>query len=52
MIFWSTNPFSANPRCEEIERELLPGQRAVDRPDLIARVFQFKKKGDALLNQK
>ena len=36
--------FTANPKWEEIVRELLPGQKAVDRPDLIARVFQLKKK--------
>ena len=35
---------TANPNWPEIERELLPGQTAVDHPDLIARVFQLKKK--------
>ena len=28
----------------EIEHELLPGQTAADQPDLVARVFQMKKK--------
>ena len=36
--------FTANPRWKEIGHELLPGQKAFDRPDLIARVFQLKKK--------
>jgi hypothetical protein len=31
---------TANARWEEIERELLPGQTAYDRPDLVARVFE------------
>lgn len=35
---------TANPRWPEIECELLPGQTAADRPDLVARVFQMKKK--------
>ena len=35
---------TANPKWPEIERELLPGQTAADRPDLIAQVFQLKKK--------
>ena len=35
---------TTNPRWSEIERELLPGQTAYDRPDLVARVFQLKKK--------
>ncbi|EIW59200.1 uncharacterized protein TRAVEDRAFT_121299, partial [Trametes versicolor FP-101664 SS1] len=35
---------TANPRWPEVERELLPGQTPSDRPDLIARVFQMKKK--------
>ena len=30
---------TANPNWEEIKRELLPGQKPKDRPDLIARVF-------------
>ena len=34
---------TTNPRWEEIERELLPGQTAYDRPDLVARVFEMKK---------
>ena len=34
---------TANPRWEEVQRELLPGQEPSDRPDLIARVFQLKK---------
>ena len=36
--------FTANPKWEEIERELLPDQKAADRPDLIARVFNLKVK--------
>ena len=39
---------TANPKWVEITRELLPGQTAADRPDLVSRVFQLKKK--ALLN--
>ena len=35
---------TANPTWPEIERELLNGQSASDRPDLVARVFQLKKK--------
>jgi DNA replication protein DnaC len=35
---------TCNPNWEEITRELLPGQTAYDRPDLVARVFQLKKK--------
>ena len=36
--------FTTNLKWEEIVRELLPGQKAVDWPDLIARAFQLKKK--------
>ena len=36
--------FTANPRCIEIQRELLPGQNASDWPDLVARVFDLKVK--------
>lgn len=36
--------FTANPRWPEIVRNLLPGQQAADRPDLIARVFALKIK--------
>jgi len=42
-------PFTANPKWEEITRELLPGQTAIDRPALVARVFHLKQK--ALLNE-
>lgn len=35
---------TCNPKWPEIERELLPGQRAADRPDLVARVFHMKKR--------
>ena len=35
---------TTNPHWSEIERELLPGQTAYDRPDLVARMFQLKKK--------
>ena len=34
--------FTANPKWDEITRELLPGQQATDRPDLVARVFHMK----------
>ena len=34
--------FTANPMWAEIEDELFPGQTAVDRPDLVARVFNLK----------
>ena len=34
--------FTANPKWIEIERELLVGQSASDRPDLVARVFDLK----------
>jgi hypothetical protein len=45
---------TANPKWPEITRELKPGQSAIDRPDLVARVFKLKldelqahfKKGD------
>ncbi len=33
---------TANPKWPEITRELLHGQSAVDRPDLVARVFKLK----------
>lgn len=35
---------TTNPLWPEITRELLPNQTAYDRPDLVARVFQMKKK--------
>ncbi|KIJ43427.1 hypothetical protein M422DRAFT_253306 [Sphaerobolus stellatus SS14] len=35
---------TANPQWPEIVRELLPGQTASDRPDLVARVFALKLK--------
>ena len=34
--------FTANPRWDEITRELLPGQTAIDRPNLVAHVFYIK----------
>jgi hypothetical protein len=34
---------TCNPHWVEIERELLPGQTAYDRPDLVVRVFHLKK---------
>ena len=34
--------FTANPKWEEIQHELLPNQTAADRPDLVARVFNLK----------
>jgi hypothetical protein len=36
--------FTCNPSWPEIQLELLEGQTAADRPDLIARVFQMKVK--------
>lgn len=41
--------FTANPKWEEIGNELLPNQTAVDRPDLVAHVFNLKVHD--LLNQ-
>lgn len=35
---------TCNPQWPEITRELLPHQTPYDRPDLVARVFQLKKK--------
>ncbi|THC87783.1 hypothetical protein EYZ11_012768 [Aspergillus tanneri] len=35
--------FTANPKWNEISRELLPGQSWEDRPDLVARVFNLKR---------
>lgn len=35
---------TANPRWEEITSALLPEQQPHDRPDLIARVFELKRK--------
>ena len=39
---------TANPNWVEIKRELLPLQTIIDRPELVTRVFQLKKK--ALMN--
>lgn len=36
--------FTANPTWPEIQNTLLPGQSYTDRPDLVARVFNLKKK--------
>lgn len=36
--------FTANPKWKEIKDELLHGQTASDRPDLVARVFNLKLK--------
>lgn len=36
--------FTANPKWEEIQRELYKGQTAVHRPDITARVFRLKVK--------
>ena len=33
---------TCNPKWEEISNELLPGQTAQDRPDIVARVFYGK----------
>ena len=40
--------FTCNPKWKEIFDELLPGQTAQDRPDIVSRVFNFKVK--ALFN--
>ncbi|CDO77896.1 hypothetical protein BN946_scf184952.g8 [Trametes cinnabarina] len=40
---------TANLNWPEVTRELLPGQTAIDRPDLVARVFYLKK--EALLKE-
>jgi hypothetical protein len=44
---------TANPAWPEITRELYPGQTVNDRPDLVSRVFQLKKKAllDAILKR-
>ncbi|XP_058799382.1 uncharacterized protein LOC131668913 [Phymastichus coffea] len=34
---------TCNPRWKEIQENLLPGQQASDRPDIVARVFHLKK---------
>ncbi|XP_058793045.1 uncharacterized protein LOC131665274 [Phymastichus coffea] len=39
---------TCNPNWPEIKENLLPGQQAADRPDLVARVFDLKK--DRLLD--
>lgn len=33
---------TCNPKCPEIQDNLKPGQQAVDRPDLVTRVFRMK----------
>ncbi|KAI8536933.1 hypothetical protein RHMOL_Rhmol10G0295100 [Rhododendron molle] len=40
---------TANPNWPEITEALLPHQKAVDRPDLVARVFELKRK--CLMNE-
>uniref|UniRef100_A0A5S6QVX7 ATP-dependent DNA helicase n=1 Tax=Trichuris muris TaxID=70415 RepID=A0A5S6QVX7_TRIMR len=40
--------FTCNPKWREIEENLLPGQSASDRPDLVARIYKLKV--DALLH--
>ena len=35
---------TCNPNWPEIQNNLLPGQTTQDRPDLVARVFQSRKK--------
>ena len=34
--------FTTNPEWDQIKKNLAPGQRPIDRPDLIAKVFQAK----------
>lgn len=45
--------FTANPGWVEIRRELLPGQTAADRPDLVVRVFhqRFKSFVDDIVHR-
>ena len=33
--------FTCNPKCKDIVDNLLPGQQAIDRPDIVARVFKL-----------
>ena len=40
--------FTCIPKWTEIADELLPGQTAQDRPDIVSRVFNFKVKVKAL----
>ncbi|PIA30674.1 LOW QUALITY PROTEIN: hypothetical protein AQUCO_05400048v1 [Aquilegia coerulea] len=35
---------TSNPKWPEIQNELKPGQAALDRPDLVVRVFELKRK--------
>jgi hypothetical protein len=35
---------TCNPKCAEITEALLEGQKAQDRPDIVARVFKLKLK--------
>jgi hypothetical protein len=44
---------TTNPKWREIEENLFPGQQASDRPDLVSRVFELKKKAmlDDVLNK-
>ncbi len=37
--------FTCNPKWPEIEAELLRGQTALDRPDVVARVFHIQGHG-------
>ena len=34
--------YTCNPKSKEILENLLPGQTAADRPDIVARVFKLK----------
>lgn len=36
--------FTCNPKWREMTENLLPGEKATDRPDLVIRVFNLKKK--------
>ena len=40
---------TANPNWPEIREALLPNQKAIDRPDIIARVFELKRR--SLMNE-
>ena len=41
--------FTCNPNWEEIQNELRDGQTAVDRPDVVSRIFKLKQR--QLLNE-
>ena len=36
--------YTINPTCPEIKRELNPGEKPLNRPDIIYRVFEIKRR--------